>query len=98
MPHPRFSNEDIVRRGEEMYARRFRPLVETQENLGKIIVMDIETGDHEIADDALTASRRALAKHPGAAIYAVRIGYDAVYGFTRMESNEWRFDHATPTV
>lgn len=64
-----------------MYARQFRPVVETQENLGKIIVMNIETGEHEIADDALTASRRALTKHPGAAIYAVRIGYDSVYAF-----------------
>lgn len=81
MGHPRFSSEEIVRRGEEMYAERLRGVVETDENVGKIVVIDTETGEYEIDDDPLAASRRALAKHPGAAIYAVRIGYDYVYGF-----------------
>ena len=68
MGHPRFSGEEIVRRGEQIYAERLRETVETDENLGKIIVINIETGEYEINDDPLAASRRALAKHPGAAI------------------------------
>ncbi len=35
----------------------------------------------EIDDDALRASHRLQARHPGAALHAERIGYDAVYGF-----------------
>jgi hypothetical protein len=81
MPHPRFSNAEIVRRGEEIYTARLRERLETEENLGKILVIDIETGEYEIDSDPLTASHRALAKHPGAAIYALRIGHDEVYGF-----------------
>jgi hypothetical protein len=81
MPHPRFSNEEIARRGEEIYAQRLRNSVETNDNLGKIIVIDIETGDYEIDEDGLAANRRALAKHPGAALYGMRIGYDAVESF-----------------
>ena len=81
MGHPRFSNEEIVRRGEELYERELREKVETESNIGKIAVVDIETGDYEIDDDALRASHRLLARHPGAAIYAIRIGYDAVYDF-----------------
>jgi hypothetical protein len=78
MPHPRFSNDEIDRRGQELYDQKIAPPVETDENLGKIIVIDIETGDYEIDADGLTASHRALAKHPGAALYGLRIGYDAV--------------------
>lgn len=81
MGHPRFSSEEIVRRGEQIYAERLRDAVETEDNVGKIIVIDTETGEYEIDNDPLTASRRALAKRPDAAIYAVRIGYDYVYGF-----------------
>jgi hypothetical protein len=81
MPHPRFSNEEIVQRGEEIYAQKLREKVETEDNIGKVIVIDIETGEYEIDDDALKASRRALDKHSGAAIYTIRIRYDTVYGF-----------------
>jgi hypothetical protein len=81
MPHPRHSNEEIVQRGEEIYAARLRDNVETEDKIGKIIVIDIETGQYEIGDDPLETSHRVLAKHPGAAIYAIRIGYDTVYSF-----------------
>jgi hypothetical protein len=79
MGHPRFSLEEIGRRGQELYEQSIRPQVETEENVGKQIVIDIETGDYEIDDDGLAASRRLLAKHPGAALYGARIGYNAVY-------------------
>jgi hypothetical protein len=80
LPHPRFSNAEIDRRGQELYDRKISALVETEENIGKIIVIDIETGDYEIDSDGLAASHRAIAKHPGAALYGLRIGYDAVEG------------------
>jgi hypothetical protein len=79
MPHARLTDEEIDRRGQELYERQIRPLVETPENIGKQIVIDVETGDYEIDEDGLAASRRLLAKHPGAALYGLRIGYNAVY-------------------
>ena len=42
-------------------------------------VIDIETGEYEVDDDALTASKRALAKYPGAAIYGLRVGSRFIY-------------------
>jgi hypothetical protein len=77
MGHPRYSTEEIVRRGEELYESGIRAKVE-QGNTGKILVIDIETGDYEIDDDHLQATRRALAKHPGAALYSLRIGYPSL--------------------
>ena len=79
MPHARYSGEEIARRGEELYQQRLRAQVETTENVGKIISIDIETGDYEIADDPLITGRRLQAKHPDAAIYGKRIGYNAVF-------------------
>jgi hypothetical protein len=79
MPHPRFSGEEIGRRGEEIYEQHLRALVETEENIGKIISIDIETGDYEIDDDLIVSGRRIQARHADAAMYAKRIGYDAVY-------------------
>ena len=75
MGHPRFSSEEIARRGQELYDRQIRPQVETEGNIGKILVVDIETGEYEIDDDHLAATYRALDKHPDAALYSIRIGY-----------------------
>jgi hypothetical protein len=79
MAHPRFSREEIARRGEELYEQRIRQRVETAENIGKILSIDIETGDYEIGDDPLHTARRLQARHVGAAIWTRRIGYNAVY-------------------
>lgn len=80
MSHPRFSSEEVVRRGEELYAQRIRDQVETESNIGKLVSIDIETGDYEIGtDDSLDAPHRLHARHPGAAVYTKRIGYNAVY-------------------
>ncbi len=81
MGHPRFSSEEIARRGEQMYAESLRDVVETEENIGKVVVIDIETGNFETDESALAASHRALAKHPGAALFGIRVGYDVVEGF-----------------
>ena len=37
MPHPRFSGEEIVQRGEDLYDHSIRDIVETEENIGKIV-------------------------------------------------------------
>lgn len=79
MPHTRFSGEEIARRGEELYEQSLRASVETAENIGKIIAIDIETGDYEIGDDVIATGRRLLRKHPDAATWTKRIGYNAVY-------------------
>jgi hypothetical protein len=78
MGHPRYATEEIVRRGQELYDQQIRRTVEQEENIGKILVVDIETGDYEIDEDHLTAIDRALAKHPDAALYSLRIGYPAL--------------------
>lgn len=80
MPHPRFSGEEIARRGQEIYEQSLRTRVETDDHIGKIISIDIETGDYEIDEDPVVAGKRLRSRHPGAAVYGKRIGFNAVYG------------------
>ena len=76
---PQLSNEEISRRGEALYAQSLRSQVETDANVGKIIAFDINTGDYEIDTVSLTAAERLRIRKPDATVYALRIGYDAVY-------------------
>jgi len=79
MPHPRFSGEEIIRRGEELYEKSIRDQVETDENVGKIVSIDIESGDYAVDEDPVAAGLQVQSRHPEAAIYGKRIGYDAAF-------------------
>lgn len=75
---PRYSMEEFAQRGQTLYERDIRPLVETG-NKGKIVAIDIETGEYELAEDTLTASDRLYARVPDAQIWCIRIGHRAVH-------------------
>lgn len=77
---PRYSKEEHARRGAALYDQRVRPQVEAG-NCGKVVAIDVDTGDFELAEDTLAASERLLACHPDAQIWCVRIGYPAVHRF-----------------
>jgi hypothetical protein len=77
-PQPRHSPEEFARRGEAFYQNDIRPVVEAG-NKGKIVAIDIETGQYEVATDVIAATDRLLARLPDAQIWCVRIGYPAVH-------------------
>ena len=68
---------EISRRGKEIYERDLRAKVEPG-NEGKIIVVDVDTGDYAIEDDdSVNAYQQLLKKRPDAALFGIRIGYPA---------------------
>lgn len=78
MPYAKYLPEDVVSRGEEIYEQQIRRKVEAG-NKGKFVVIDIETGEYEVDEDDLQATKRALAKRSDAILYGVRIGYPTAY-------------------
>jgi hypothetical protein len=68
----------IARRGQAFY-RSIREKVENRENMGKIIAIDINTGNYEIDDNLLEASDRLQQEWPEAVMWLERIGFSAVY-------------------
>ncbi|MEO1433778.1 MAG: hypothetical protein AAFV71_32915 [Cyanobacteria bacterium J06633_8] len=79
MSFSKFSDEEITQRGKELYDSQIRSQVEMQENIGKIVSINIETGEYEIGDDLLITSRRLREKQADALIWAERIGFNAVF-------------------
>lgn len=77
---PRYSKEEFARRGTALYEHKIRPLVEPG-NHGRIVVIDIETGDYELGDDPLEVSLHMIARCPDAQLWCVRIGHRAVERF-----------------
>jgi hypothetical protein len=81
MPERKYSLEELVRRGQELYGQKVRPLVEAG-NRGKIVAIDIDTGEFEVADTLVTAGNGLFARLPEAQVFYVRIGYPAVDRFS----------------
>ncbi len=78
MPYPGHTTEDIARRGQELYEQKIRQVVEP-EHEGRFLVVDVESGDYEVADDDLTASDKLLERRPGAMLYGLRVGRGYAY-------------------
>ena len=82
---PHHSKEEAARLGTEIYERDIRPRVEAGSK-GKIVAIDIETGEYETAENTVQASQRLFQRLPDAQIWFVRIGYPAVHRIGSRES------------
>ena len=74
----KYSIDEVCDRGERIYEERIKALVEPQEN-GRFIVIDIESGDYEIADEMYDASHRLKERRPDSVRFGGRVGYDAAF-------------------
>ena len=81
MAHGTVSSQEIGARGERLYAELLRARVETPENQGKRISIDINSGDYEIDENAVEAALRLRQRRPDAMLYGKSVGRDYVYAF-----------------
>src|SRR2546423_5103729 len=77
---PRYMKEEHAKRGTALYEQQVRKLVEKDHN-GKIVAIDVDSGEFEVADDTLSAADRLLARCPDAQIWFVRVGHRGVHRF-----------------
>ena len=80
MPTTTVDLANLERRARALY-ETLRAQVEKPENIGKLIVLDPESGDYEIDDRGIESAHRLQARHPGADLFALRIGYKNVESF-----------------
>lgn len=76
----RNGKQEIARRGRAVYASKIRRKV-AREKKGRVVALDIETADFEVADNALRAAERLLARRPDAQVWLERIGYRTLRRF-----------------
>ncbi|MGF1524135.1 MAG: hypothetical protein ACFBSF_17590 [Leptolyngbyaceae cyanobacterium] len=76
----RYPKEELARRGQELYESGIQQQVEVG-NEGKIVAIDIETGNFEVANTVLPATNRLFERNPDAQPWVIRIGHRAVYHF-----------------
>ena len=73
------NREDIATVGRAMYAE-IREEMEAN-HWGKMVVIDVNSGDYEIGDDDLTTTMRLFERRPDALTWGELVGHPAVYTF-----------------
>ena len=76
----RYSKEELAQRGQELYESDIRQRVEFG-NEGKIVAIDIETGEFEVDENVVPATNRLFERYPDAQPWVIRIGHRAVDHF-----------------
>lgn len=73
-----FTKEEIVQRGNEIYERDIRSQVEA-DHQGRVLALDVRTGEYELAADAITSASKLRARVPDAVIFVLRVGYPTLH-------------------
>jgi hypothetical protein len=84
----RYPKEELADRGQKLYEAGIRRQVEAG-NEGKIVAIDIETGEFEVDEDFVPATNRLFERHPNAQPWVIRIGHRAVdhFGARSLKKN-----------
>jgi hypothetical protein len=71
----------VTDRGTQIYNQRLRSTLETPDNQGRLVAVEVVSGDYELADgpDYLPALLRLRGRHEDAQVYILRIGYPAAF-------------------
>ena len=75
-----WSVEEVARRAKQFY-QGIRSEVEHGDNIGKMIVIDAETGEYGIDKSGVESALRLKQKNPNARLFTMRIGYDVAFSF-----------------
>ena len=67
--------QNSVQRGQQWYENGIRQQVDTEENVGKIVAIDVETGEFVLAPDHIAALAAIRGRVANPFLYFLRVGY-----------------------
>ncbi len=76
-----WSVEEVALRAKQFYENDIRQYVEYGDNLGKMIVIDAETGEYGIDPTGVETALKLKHQKPNARLFTIRIGYDVAVSF-----------------
>jgi hypothetical protein len=73
--------EEVAQRARHFYENGIRQQVENGDNIGKMIIIDAETGEYGIDKNGVESGLMLKQKNPNARLFTMRIGYDVAFSF-----------------
>jgi hypothetical protein len=76
-----WTQEEVAQRAKQFYEQEIRSEVEYSDNIGKMIVIDAETGEYGIDKSGVESALMLKQKNPNGRLFTMRIGYDVAVTF-----------------
>jgi hypothetical protein len=76
-----WTTEEVVAAGTKIYEQRIRSLVEMPENIGKMLTLDVETGEYKIGVNTIEGAIELKKNRPMSRLFTLRIGHDVGVSF-----------------
>ncbi len=77
-----YTAKEIAAHGNRLYQEAIRAQVES-EHYGRVLAIDVTSGDYAIGENALTAADLLREKRPEGVVWLMRIGHRALYKIGR---------------
>ena len=75
------TTEEVVTAGSKIYEQKIRLLVEVPENIGRMLTLDVETGEYRIGTNSIEGAIELKQNKPMARLFTLRIGHDVGVSF-----------------
>ena len=89
------SSKEVAKRAKELYKNGIRQQVDTEENIGKMIIIDIETGEYAIDKTGIESAHYLRNKNPLARLYgfvsATKLLFLSVVTWSVIISDKWYY-------
>jgi hypothetical protein len=87
MPETIFwTNEEVAITGKNTYEMQIRRLVETPDNIGKMLTLNVETGEYSIGDNPAETILNLRQKYPLSRLFTLKIGYRTGVSFGSLNN------------
>jgi hypothetical protein len=80
-----WSVEEVAAKAAEMYTNGIQQQVEIPDNIGKMLTIDVETGEYFIDKTGVEGMMLLKSKRPTARLFTLKICYSAAVGFGGLD-------------
>lgn len=84
------SREEVGRRARELYENSIRQQVETEENIGKMVIINVENGEYAVDKLGIESAHFLRKNNPYARLFGFRIGYKVAASFSGEMERDYR--------
>ena len=78
MSTTQYTPEEVKHKADRLYEQSIHYKVDTPENRGKILAVDVDSGDYEVDAEHLRAGKQLRQRRPDGTFFFYRIGYPSL--------------------
>jgi hypothetical protein len=78
------SSEEVAQQAMKLYEAGIRETVEIEGNIGKMVIIDIETGAYSVDLNGIESARTLRQQNPTARLFGIKIGYSVAASFSSV--------------